>query len=52
MGAYKGKSPSDAGKPKKAQTAYFLFLADFRVKMKGKGVDHKDIIRKGKGIIQ
>lgn len=47
MAKYKGKSKVDDGKPKKPQTAYFLFLADFRVKMKGKNVEHKEILKLG-----
>lgn len=45
MAAYKGKDPSEAGKPKRPQSAYFCFLADFREKMKGKNIDHKEIIK-------
>lgn len=45
MAKYKGKSKVDDGKPKKPQTAYFLFLADFRVKMKGKNIEHKEILK-------
>ena len=47
MGVYKGKAPNSPDKPKRPQSAYFLFLADFRLKMKGKDIDHKDILRKG-----
>lgn len=47
MAKYTGKSKVDDGKPKKPQTAYFLFLADFRVKMKGKNVEHKEILKLG-----
>lgn len=45
MAIYKGKDPNDAGKPKRPQSAYFCFLADFRGKMKGKDIDHKEIIK-------
>lgn len=48
MAIYKGKDPNDAGKPKRPQSAYFCFLADFRLKMKGKDIDHKEIIKMGK----
>merc|ERR1719158_1139367 len=33
-------------KPKKAPTAYFLFLADFRVKMAGRDIPHKELLVK------
>jgi len=41
---YKGTKVKDANKPKRPQTAYFLFLADFRVKMKGKIKVHKEVL--------
>merc|ERR1711963_511016 len=44
MAAYKGKK-TDPNKPKRPMTAYFMFLGDFRVKMKDRGVDHKEILR-------
>ncbi|XP_033744913.1 high mobility group protein B3-like [Pecten maximus] len=44
MAMFKGKTV-DPTKPKRPQTAYFLFLGDFRKKMKNSGLDHKDIIR-------
>lgn len=43
---YKGKK-SDPNKPKRPMTAYFIFLGDFREKMKNRGVDHKEILRLG-----
>ncbi len=42
MYAYKGK---DVNKPKRPQSAYFLWLADFRVRMKGKFAENKDLLR-------
>lgn len=47
MAQYKGKK-SEPGKPKRAKSGYFFFLDDFRVMMKGKNIDHKEILRKGK----
>ncbi|XP_025107401.1 high mobility group protein B2-like [Pomacea canaliculata] len=44
MAMYKGKK-SDPNKPKRPMTAYFIFLGDFRTKMKNRGVDHKEILR-------
>lgn len=44
MALYKGKK-SDPNKPKRPMTAYFIFLGDFRIKMKNRGVDHKEILR-------
>lgn len=41
---YTGGKVKDANKPKRPQTAYFLFLADFRVKMKGKIKVHKEVL--------
>lgn len=46
MTMYKGKK-SDPNKPKRPMTAYFIFLGDFREKMKNRGVDHKEILRLG-----
>ena len=46
MALYKGKK-SDPNKPKRPMTAYFIFLGDFRIKMKNRGVDHKEILRLG-----
>ena len=52
MMAYSGKRPKDENKPKRPQSAYFLFLADFRAQNKTKfeGVPgaHKELIRAGK----
>lgn len=48
MAAYGGKRPKDSNKPKRPQSAYFLFLADFREKEKAKfkyDGGHKDLIR-------
>lgn len=51
MSTYTGpgaKRPKDENKPKRAQSAYFLFLADFRVKEKDNFKHeggHKDLIR-------
>jgi len=42
MAQYKGKDPN---KPKRPQSAYFHFLAEFRTKNKGK-FEHKEILRK------
>jgi high mobility group protein B1/high mobility group protein B3 len=48
MQVYSGKKPKDANKPKRPQSAYFLFLAEFRERNKqkftGEGA-HKDLIR-------
>lgn len=44
IAAYKGKTV-DPNKPKRPPTAYFLFLADFRIRMAGKGVEHKDLLK-------
>ena len=44
MALYKGKE-SDPNKPKRPLTAYFIFLHDFRIKMKGHGVDHKEMLK-------
>jgi len=44
MALYKGKK-TDPNKPKRPMTAYFMFLGDFRQKMKNRGVDHKEILR-------
>ena len=46
MALFKGKT-TDPNKPKRPMTAYFIFLSDFRVKMKNRGVDHKEILRLG-----
>ena len=46
MALYKGKK-CDPNKPKRPMTAYFIFLGDFRIKMKNRGVDHKEILRLG-----
>jgi len=51
MASYKGpgaKRPKDANKPKRPQSAYFMFLADFRLKEKKNFQHeggHKDLIR-------
>lgn len=42
MYAYKGK---DANKPKRPMSAYFLWLGQFREKMKGKFAENKDLLR-------
>lgn len=42
MAVYTGK---DANRPKRPQSAYFLWLADFRARMKNKFVENKDILR-------
>lgn len=44
MAAYKGKTV-DPNKPKRPPTAYFLFLADYRIRMKDKGVEHKELLK-------
>jgi len=38
------KPPRDPNKPKRPSTAYFHFMADFRAKMKGSDISHKDVI--------
>ena len=53
MSTYTGpgaKRPKDANKPKRAQSAYFLFLADFRAREKDNfqyDGGHKDLIKAG-----
>lgn len=42
MQIYTGK---DANRPKRPQSAYFLWLADFRARMKDKFIENKDILR-------
>ena len=42
MYAYKGK---DANRPKRPMSAYFLWLGQFREKMKGKFAENKDLLR-------
>ncbi|OWF35109.1 high mobility group protein B2-like [Mizuhopecten yessoensis] len=44
MAVFKGKV-IDPTKPKRPQTAYFLFLGDYRKKMKNTDIGHKDVIR-------
>jgi len=44
MAAYKGKVV-DPNKPKRPPTAYFLFLADFRIRMADSKVEHKELLR-------
>ncbi|CAG5118595.1 unnamed protein product, partial [Candidula unifasciata] len=44
MAAYKGKSV-DPNKPKRPPTAYFLFLAGFRIRMANKGIEHKELLK-------
>jgi len=44
MAAYKGKTV-DPNKPKRPPTAYFLFLADFRIRMANKGIEHKELLK-------
>jgi len=43
MNAYKGK---DADRPKRPQSSYFLFLGDFREKMRDAKLEHKEILTK------
>jgi len=45
MAVYKG-GRVDPNKPKRPATAYFLFLADFRIRMKGKNIEHKELLKK------
>ncbi|GFN90951.1 high mobility group protein 1 [Plakobranchus ocellatus] len=45
MAIYKGKTV-DPNKPKRPPTAYFLFLADFRPRMAGSGIEHKELLKK------
>jgi len=42
MNAYKGK---DEDKPKRPQSAYFLWLADYRIRMKGKFTENKELLK-------
>ena len=44
MAIYTGK---DVNRPKRPQSAYFLWLADFRARMKDKFAENKDILRAG-----
>jgi len=44
MAIYTGK---DVNRPKRPQSAYFLWLADFRAQMKDKFVENRDILRAG-----
>lgn len=44
MAEYKGKTV-DPNKPKRGPTAYFLFLADFRIEMADQGIEHKELLR-------
>jgi type IV secretory pathway VirB10-like protein len=44
MAIYKGKSV-DPNKPKRPPTAYFVFLADFRIRMANKGIEHKELLK-------
>jgi len=44
MAEYTGKRV-DANKPKRALSAYFLWLADFRTKMKGEFDENKELLR-------
>lgn len=48
MQAFTGKPMKDENKPKRPQSAYFLFLADYRIKMKGSDISNKDLICSGK----
>lgn len=48
MSAYTGKPAKDETKPKRPQTAYFLFLADYRKKMKGSDMSNKELISSGR----
>jgi len=47
MAEYKGKSAGDPNKPKRPQTSYFLFLADFRKSYvhEGEKAPHKEILK-------
>jgi len=47
MAIYTGK---DANRPKRPQSAYFLWLADFRALMKDKFVENRDILRAGQSV--
>lgn len=44
MADYTGKPAKDDSKPKRPQTAYFLFLADYRKKMKDSDMSNKELI--------
>ncbi|ESO82338.1 hypothetical protein LOTGIDRAFT_134831 [Lottia gigantea] len=41
----KSKKVKDENKPKRPQSAYFLFLADFRKKMKGKDIENRELLK-------
>lgn len=45
MAQYNGKT-KDPNKPKRPPTAYFIFLADFRIQMANSGIEHKELLRK------
>lgn len=45
MAQYKGKVV-DPNKPKRPPTAYFIFLADFRIKMANAKIEHKKLLQK------
>ncbi|CAD5126091.1 DgyrCDS14259 [Dimorphilus gyrociliatus] len=46
MSNYKGrKTTKDPSKPKRPCSAYFIFLAEFRVENKSKYSEHKDLIK-------
>lgn len=47
-GGGKGKQAKDPNAPKKPLTGYFLFLADFREKHRGKDIPNKDLLKMGK----
>jgi len=44
MGRYKNKDPN---RPKRPMSAYFLWLGDFREKMKSKIPENKELLRAG-----
>ena len=50
-GGGRGKQTKDPNAPKKPLTGYFLFLADFRLRHKGKDIQNKELLKMGKQIV-
>lgn len=44
-GGGRGRAPKDPNAPKKPLTGYFLFLADFRERHRGKDIANKDLLK-------
>ncbi|XP_060572760.1 high mobility group protein B3-like [Ruditapes philippinarum] len=44
-GGGRGKQAKDPNAPKKPLTGYFLFLADFRIRHKGRDIQNKDLLK-------